>query len=53
MELFVLEWALLQTICGQGVQELLGSGAALAKYMNPPEKQPEAQETRRQGKKGN
>ena len=53
MELFVLEWALLQTICGQGVQELLGSGSALAKYMNPPEKQPEAQETRRQGKKGN
>lgn len=53
MELFVLEWALLQTICGQGVQELLGSGAALAKYMDSPEKQPEAQETRRQGKKGN
>ena len=38
MELFVLEWALLQTICGQSVQELLGSAAALEKYGNPPEK---------------
>ena len=52
MELFVLEWALLQTICGQSVQELLGSAAALEKYGNPPEKQPEAQETGRQRKKG-
>lgn len=42
MELFVLEWALLQTICGQGVQELLGSAAVLAKYVPSPEKQPGA-----------
>ena len=42
MELFVLEWALLQTICGQSVQELLGSAAVLAKYVPSPEKQPEA-----------
>ena len=42
MELFVLEWALLQTICGQSVQELLGSTAVLAKYVPSPEKQPEA-----------
>lgn len=42
MELFVLEWALLQTICGQSVQELLGSAAVLAKYVPSPEKQPGA-----------
>ena len=42
MELFVLEWALLQTICGQSVQELLGSTAVLAKYVPSPEKQPGA-----------
>ena len=42
MELFVLEWALLQTICGQSVQELLGSAAVLAKYVPFPEKQPGA-----------
>ena len=42
MELFVLEWALLQTICSQSAQELLGSAAVLAKYMTAPEKQPEA-----------
>lgn len=42
MELFVLEWALLQTICGQSVQELLGSAAVLAKYVTSPEKQPGA-----------
>ena len=42
MELFVLEWALLQAICGQSVQELLGSAAVLAKYVPSPEKQPGA-----------
>lgn len=52
MELFVLEWALLQTICGQSVQELLGSAAVLAKYVPSPEKQPEAKWAGRQRKKG-
>ena len=52
MELFLLEWALLQTICGQSAQELLGSAAALAKYMTAPEKQPAAKQSGRQGKKG-